>query len=103
MSVVIVESADHDGFLIGLVVSIGVLEKNEIVSERNKHAMLGDFETHWDVDFVYEGDLPVSTAIVVGVLEDEDFVIGQRSADLMVGIGTHATNPKPAVVVECHL
>ena len=101
MSVVIVESADHDGFLIGLVVSIGVLEKNEIVSERNKHAMLGDFETHWDVDFVYEGDLPVSTAIVVGVLEDEDFVIGQgASTD---GDRHQQTNPKPAVVVECHL
>ena len=69
----------------------------------DKDAIRCDFETDGDVQVFSPSDLFVRHTVVVGVFEDQQFVVRQRVADAVVRITRHGGDPQATLIVERHL
>ena len=62
-----------------------------------------DLETDRYVEVIGEVNLLIRLAVVIGVFENDEFVLGERVADSVVRITGHRRDPKSSFVVEGHL
>ena len=70
---------------------------------RDIDALGCEFDADGEVEFISEDRFLIGAAIVVGVLIDEDFVIGECVAGAVVRVDWHGCDPEAAAVVEGHL
>ena len=103
VGIVVVKTTEHDFDLIGFVITIGIGEQFEVGSLRDINAFRGKFKTQGEVQTIHEDRLFVGFTIVVGVFQDDQFIIGFGIPRLVMRITGHGGYPKPAFVVKGHL
>ncbi len=74
MRVALSPARAQDLALVGLVVAVGVLEKEDVRRLRDDDAAVGEHQARRDVELVGEHRELVGLAVAIGVLEDADAV-----------------------------
>ena len=87
---------------VGFAVTVGVLDEYEMRLLRDVHAAVAELERQWDLQVVGEDAGFVSAPVAVGVLEDDDLVVGLVPG-INVRVGRRAADPKPAPGIPAHL
>ncbi len=87
---------------VGLVVAVGVFEKQNFRRGRDQHAAPPEFESGDAVQAVGEHDQAIGFAVAVVVGQDDQFVL-QRLLGVPVRIGGPGGGPQASVGVDRHL
>ena len=103
VGIVVIKAGKHDLTLVITVVSIGVTQADEATALRNVDPVMRDLEPDRYVEVIGEINLLVSLSVVIGILENDQFVLGKRVADPVVRITGHRRDPKSSLVVKGHL
>ena len=101
--VVGVEAVQDQLLAVGLAVLVVVDEQGEVGLLGQVHAFGRDLEADGQVQAVGEYAALVGAAVAVGVLEDEELVVGRRVAGAVVRVGRRGGDPEAALAVEGHL
>ena len=102
VGIVLAPAVEQDlGRSVGPVVAVAVGDEQEMRGRADPDAAETDFQAAHQIEVVGEDLTRVEPAVVVGVLEDEDAVLG-----LVVGhaswVGIGFGDPEPAAVVDRH-
>ena len=97
-----IESVEHDLADVGLVVTVGIFQENEVRLLRDIEPAIGDLEAGRQMEAVGEHRLFVGLSVAVGVFEDQDLVVDRHAGEVLRVAG-HRGDPEPALSVERHL
>ena len=101
--VVRVEAVQDQLGAVGLAVLVIVDEQGEVGFLGDIHAFRGDLEADRDVQLVGENGLLVGLAVAIGVLEDQELVVGEGVTRAVVRVGRRRGDPEASLRVEGHL
>jgi hypothetical protein len=87
------KAVKEDGLLIGLAVAIGIPEENKVGLLRKVNPVLTKLEPEREVEVLGKDGAFVGFAILIGVLKNEDLVVG-FDAGKRVWIGGHGRDPE---------
>ena len=96
------EAGQDDLAVIGLVVPVGVREKDEVRFLREVDSFLAEDKGERHFQVVRKNGRFVGLSIPVGVLQDDDLVAGFASG-IEVRIGGRAGDPEPPAGIPAHL
>lgn len=102
MAVLDAEAGEGEFFLVGDVVSVGVLIEKDVGGLRDVAAAIGELDAGGEVEAVGEDGGFVGFAVTVGVFEDDDFVVGLLPG-FELGVGPGAGDPEAAAGVPLHV
>ena len=103
MGVVGVEAVEQNLGAVCPVVAVFVHQQHEIGLLREIDALRGELEADRQVEAIGEDLLAVRDAVTIGVLEDEQFVVGLGITRAPVRVARHHRDPEATAVVEGHL
>jgi len=107
MGVLAAEAGVEDLAGVGVIVAVGVLQVDEVRFLGEIDAALGvEGEGEGDEEVLGEGGALVGFAVGIGVLEDDEFVVGLVAGvdvGVDVGVGGGAGDPEAAAAVPAHL
>ena len=96
------ETAEDHAPHVGLAVTVGVLEEEQLVGGPHVNAAIAEFKPEGHVELVVEHGGPIGSAVMVGVFEDDDAIArGLTGANL--GITGGGGDPESTVAVEADL
>ena len=97
------EATEEDLFLVGLTVTVGIAQPDDVLLGDDDHAVLIDAETRDELEAFMEDDLLVEDAVLLGGNQHADLVLGRsviitgsEHAALLPGLGVQRT---PAIRV----
>src|SRR5262245_41438722 len=96
------ETAQQYPPLIGLAISVGVSEEEQLRAVAHVRAAIADFQSGWNHQTVRKNRGLVTAAISVGVFEDQHLVVGHL-AGFDLRIHGAANHPEPPPCVKAHL
>ena len=97
-----VEAVQHELLGVVLVVSVRILQEDEVWLLCDEHSAIPELEAGRILEIAREDRALVGLAIAIGVLEDEQLVVHRRLR-LPVGIVFPGRHPQPSLGVERHL
>ena len=103
VSVIAGPSVHQVDYLIGLVIPIGILEKQHARLIDNKHTAVVELETRGAMEFVVKDFRDVRFAIPIGIFKDHKLIPGAWVAWFPLGISRHASKPSSTFVIEVQL
>ena len=98
--IVVVEAAQDDLGAVGAAIAVGVAQQDEVTALREVDALGGELEGERQVQAAGEDRLLVGLTVAVGVLEDEDLVVGLGIARAPLRVARHRGHPEATAVVE---
>ena len=102
MAVARIEAAHDDLSFVGLAVSVGIDQVNEVRLLSNVSASVSDFEAGRKVKAVSEDRLLIRFAVSVGVFENEQLVV-RLVRWLVLRVARHRRDPESPLRVECEV
>ena len=103
VGVVRIEAVQDQFLAVGLAVLVVVDEQGEVGFLGDVHAFRCELEADGDVEVVCEDGLLIGFAVAVGVLEDDQLIVGQGIAGTVVWVGRGRGDPESTFAVERHL
>ena len=98
-----VEAVHEDLHAVRRVVVVGVDQQAEVGLLRQIDALGRQLEADGQVQTAGEDRLLVGLPVVIGVLEDDELVIGPGISRAIVRVAGHHRDPEASLVVEGHL
>ena len=96
------EAGEGELLEVGNIVAVGVFEKEDIRGLANVASAVGEFDSGGEVESLREDGRLIGSAIVVGVFENDDLVVG-GIARFELGVGPGAGNPEAAFGIPSHV
>ena len=94
--------AVHDQLArVGAIVAVGILQEHQVRHLRQVNASVSQLDADGQMQPVGKRRAAVGLAVVVGVFEDQDLVVG-LGARQVHGVRRHGSDPEPALGVEGH-
>ena len=87
------KAVQKDSLLIGLTVTIGVLEENKVGLLRNVDPVLAKLEAEREVEVLGKDGAFVGFTVLISVLENKNLVVG-FDAGKRVRVGGHGRDPE---------
>ena len=103
LDVVPAEAGEDDLLAVRPVVTVGVLEVQDVRRDREEDTPVPKAKARGPAELIREDEAPIEAAVAVVVLEYLDASLGGYAVSLVVGVVDHLDDPESPVLVEGHV